>query len=46
MNDLNEMRPALSVRREGERELIITRRFDASARKVFDALTRPEHVSQ
>ncbi|MEI9889797.1 MAG: hypothetical protein WDN45_03410 [Caulobacteraceae bacterium] len=31
-----------AVERRGERELVVTRLFDAPARLVFDAWTRPE----
>ena len=31
-----------TVERRSERELVATRTFDASARLVFDAWTRPE----
>jgi uncharacterized protein YndB with AHSA1/START domain len=32
-----------TVERRSERELVVTRTFDAPARLVFDAWTRPEH---
>ena len=32
-----------TVERRSERELVVTRSFDAPARLVFDAWTRPEH---
>src|SRR6202044_2263082 len=33
-----------TVRFPGDREVLVTRQFDAPAELVFDALTKPEHV--
>jgi uncharacterized protein YndB with AHSA1/START domain len=33
---------AVSIATRGDREVVLTRRFDAPARLVFDALTRPD----
>ena len=33
-----------TVELPGDREVLVTRRFDAPAELVFDALTKPEHV--
>jgi len=35
-----------TVERRSERELVVTRTFDAPARLVFDAWTRPEHFTR
>jgi uncharacterized protein YndB with AHSA1/START domain len=35
-------RPALTVTTPGDREILLTRTFDAPRRLVFDALTRPD----
>src|SRR5271155_4871328 len=36
--------PALIVTTPSDREVVLTRVFDAPRRLVFEALTRPEHV--
>lgn len=33
-----------SVKRNSDRELVVTRKFNAPARRVFDAWTKPEHL--
>jgi uncharacterized protein YndB with AHSA1/START domain len=36
----------LEVRTQGDREVVMTRVFDAPRRLVFEAMTKPEHVKQ
>jgi uncharacterized protein YndB with AHSA1/START domain len=36
----------LEVRTQGDREIVMTRVFDAPRRLVFEAMTSPEHVKQ
>jgi len=40
------MKNALEVRAEGDREVVITRSFDAPRQLVFDAFTKPELVTR
>ena len=40
------MKNDTTVKRKSEREIVITRRFRAPARIVFEAWTRPEHVQR
>ena len=41
-SDVATMKPSTTSERRSERELVVTRRFDAPARIVFDAWTKPE----
>jgi len=45
-NESTPMKNRLSVERKSEREFVVTRTFDAPARIVFEAWTRPELFRQ
>ena len=40
------MKPRTAVERKSDRELVLTRRFNASAQQLFDAWTKPELLKQ
>lgn len=45
-SERNPMKNRTTVERKSERELVVTRTFDAPARLVFEAWTRPELIKR
>ena len=44
-SDLAVMKSRMKVERKSDRELVVTRTFNAPARLVFEAWTKPEHLA-